>query len=51
MFFAATGLDGSNSGELQAYKNYVKGRITDLVASIKSTVDAAEVERGAARWI
>jgi uncharacterized lipoprotein YddW (UPF0748 family) len=46
MFNAATGLDGSNPANFQAYKAYVKGRITDLVASIKSTVDAAEISEG-----
>jgi uncharacterized lipoprotein YddW (UPF0748 family) len=43
MFTAATGLDGSNAANAAAYRNFVKGRITDLVAGIKSTVDAAEV--------
>ncbi len=46
MFFNATGLDGSNSANTTAYRNYVKGRITDLVASIKQTVDTAEVSTG-----
>jgi uncharacterized lipoprotein YddW (UPF0748 family) len=48
MFNAATGLDGSNPANFQAYKAYVKGRITDLVASIKGTVDAAEISEGRA---
>jgi len=43
MFNQATGLDGSNPANSSAYKNFIKGRITDLVASIKQTVDAAEV--------
>jgi uncharacterized lipoprotein YddW (UPF0748 family) len=52
MFFDHTlatggvGLDGANPANFAAYKNYVKGRITDLVRSIKSTVDAAEVSEG-----
>jgi len=46
MFFDATGLDAGNIANFGAYKNYVKGRITDLVASIKTTVDAAEVTSG-----
>nr|MBA3485314.1 family 10 glycosylhydrolase [Pirellulales bacterium] len=46
MFFDATGLDGANIANFGAYKNFVKGRITDLVASIKNTVDAAEVSSG-----
>lgn len=43
MFFDATGLDAGSSSNFAAYKNYITGRITDLVASIKDTVDAAEV--------
>ena len=43
MFQTATGLDAGNPANFQQYKSYVKNRITDLVASIKSTVDAAEV--------
>jgi len=43
MFMADEGLDGSDPGNATAYRNYVKGRITDLVASIKQTVDAAEL--------
>lgn len=46
MFQAATGLDASQQSNFTAYKNYVKGRITDLVASLKGTVDAAEVSTG-----
>lgn len=43
MFFNATGLDGSNPANAAAYRDYVKQRITDLVASVKQTVDAAEI--------
>jgi uncharacterized lipoprotein YddW (UPF0748 family) len=43
MFFEATGLDGGNSLYTTQYRNFVMNRITDLVASIKDTVDAAEV--------
>ncbi|MBN1853451.1 MAG: PEP-CTERM sorting domain-containing protein [Pirellulales bacterium] len=43
MFTAATGLDGSNPANVAAYRNFVEGRITDLVAGIKQTVDTAEV--------
>jgi len=43
MFLDATGLDGANPANFQPYKAYVKSRITDLVASIKNTVDAAEI--------
>jgi len=46
MFQQATGLDASNPGNFSAYKNYVKTRITDLVASIKQTVDTAEGNLG-----
>ncbi|HMO55183.1 MAG TPA: PAS domain S-box protein, partial [Tepidiformaceae bacterium] len=45
-FFEATGLDGSQQSNFAAYKSYITGRITDLVASIKQTVDAAEVATG-----
>ena len=44
MFFDASGgLDGSDPANDTEYRNYVKDRITDLVASIKQTVDAAEI--------
>ncbi len=46
MFLNATGLDGSNVANASAYRDYVKGRITDLVASVKQTVDTAEVSTG-----
>jgi uncharacterized lipoprotein YddW (UPF0748 family) len=46
MFQDATGLDAGNAANFQAYKSFVKNRITDLVGSIKSTVDAAEVSTG-----
>jgi len=46
MFFNATGLNGSNPANATAYRSFVMGRITDLVASIKDTVDAAEVSEG-----
>ena len=48
MFFNATGLDGSNPANEAAYKSYIESRITDLVASVKQTVDAAEVSTGRA---
>jgi hypothetical protein len=55
MFRAATdpdgpgpqpGLDAGNIANFGAYKNYITGRITDLVRSIKQTVDGAEVTTG-----
>jgi hypothetical protein len=46
IFQQATGLDGSNPANFASYKNFVKNRITDLVRSIKATVDAAEVSEG-----
>jgi hypothetical protein len=46
MFFDATGLDAGNIANFSAYKSYITGRITDLVGSIKQTVDAAEVATG-----
>jgi uncharacterized lipoprotein YddW (UPF0748 family) len=46
MFNAATGLDGSDVANFQAYKTFLTNRITDLVASIKQNVDALEVTEG-----
>ena len=47
MFLQASGgLDGSDPANFTEYKNYIKGRITDLVVSIKQTVDSAEVSTG-----
>jgi uncharacterized lipoprotein YddW (UPF0748 family) len=55
MFKAATdpdgpgpqqGLDAGNVANFSAYKNYITGRITDLVRSLKQTVDATEVTTG-----
>lgn len=43
MFFDQTGLDGANSGNASAYRNFVKTRITDLVAGVRLAVDAAEM--------
>ncbi len=40
------GLDAGNIANFSAYKSYITGRITDLVRSIKNTVDAAEVTTG-----
>jgi uncharacterized lipoprotein YddW (UPF0748 family) len=48
MFLDATGLNAGSSANFAAYKSYITGRITDLVASIKDTVDAAEVSEGRA---
>ena len=42
LFNQATGLDGSDAANATAYRDYIKDRVTDLVASIKSTVDTAE---------
>ncbi len=46
MFFDATGLDGSNVGNFQAYKTFLTNRITDLVTSIKQNVDGLEASEG-----
>lgn len=40
------GLDGSNPANEATYKEYIESRITDLVASVKQTVDAAELSTG-----
>jgi uncharacterized lipoprotein YddW (UPF0748 family) len=47
MFMNATGLDGGNATNAAAYRNFVMNRITDLVASIKQTVDSVEVGNAA----
>ena len=46
MFLAATGLDGANSANAAAYKNFIEQRITDLVGTLGNTVDAAETATG-----
>ncbi|TWT87483.1 hypothetical protein Mal64_30220 [Pseudobythopirellula maris] len=46
LFFQATGLDGSSFSNATAYRDWNQSRITDLVASVKQTVDAAEVSTG-----
>jgi uncharacterized lipoprotein YddW (UPF0748 family) len=47
MFMAATGLNGANAANAGAYRNFVTNRITDLVASIKQTVDTIETGNSA----
>ncbi|QDT69303.1 hypothetical protein MalM25_22390 [Planctomycetes bacterium MalM25] len=49
LYFDETGLDasdGSTFGKREAYRTWVQGRVTDLVASVGQTVDAAEVTEG-----
>lgn len=46
MFQAATGLDGSNSANAVAYREFLEGRITDLVGTLGNTVNAAETATG-----
>ena len=46
MFLAATGLDGANSANAAAYKNFIEQRITDLVGTLGTTVDAVETASG-----
>jgi uncharacterized lipoprotein YddW (UPF0748 family) len=46
MFFDATGLNGALSSNAAAYRNYIETRLTDLVASIKQTVDTVETAAG-----
>jgi uncharacterized lipoprotein YddW (UPF0748 family) len=46
LFFNATGLNGASPSNATAYRNYMKQRITDLVSSVKTTVDTAEVSSG-----
>ncbi len=43
---AYPGLDGSNPANFTEYKEFITTRITDLVGSIKQTVDAAEISEG-----
>jgi uncharacterized lipoprotein YddW (UPF0748 family) len=46
MFFDATGLNGASSSNASAYRNFIASRITDLVASLKTTIDTAETTTG-----
>jgi uncharacterized lipoprotein YddW (UPF0748 family) len=46
MFQQATGLNAGDIGNFGAYKQYITGRITDLVRSIKQTVDDVELSTG-----
>lgn len=46
LFDQATGLDGSNPANANAYRAYIKNRITDLVGSLKTTVDGVETSSG-----
>jgi uncharacterized lipoprotein YddW (UPF0748 family) len=46
MFADATGLDGSNSANAAVYRNFVKNRITDLVATLGNAVDDVETASG-----
>ncbi len=46
LFQQATGLNAANSANAAAYRTFIKNRITDLVGSLKSTIDQAEVTTG-----
>ncbi len=46
LFNQATGLDGTNPSNASAYRGFVKNRITDLVASVKDTVDDVKLTAG-----
>lgn len=46
MFNAATGLDATNPNNAPAYRNYIKDRVTDLVGSLKTSIDALETTAG-----
>lgn len=46
LFNQATGLDGSNPAHAPAYRTFIKDRITDLVGSLKTTVDGVETSTG-----
>ena len=56
LFQQATGLDALNPSNAFAYREYIADRITDLVGSVKNTVDTAEtvvgrtVDLSAAVW-
>jgi len=43
MFNLATGLDASNPTNAPAYRTYVKDRVTDLVGSLKTSIDSVEL--------
>lgn len=46
LFQQDTGLDASSSANAAAYRTYIKDRVTDLVGSVKNTIDAAEASSG-----
>ena len=46
LFNLATGLDASNPANASAYTNYIRDRITDLVGSLKTSVDSIESNTG-----
>lgn len=49
LYFDDTGLDasdGSTFGKRDAYRDWVRDRVTDLVSSVGQTVDAAELSEG-----
>ncbi|QDU90034.1 hypothetical protein Pla175_34330 [Pirellulimonas nuda] len=48
LFNQATGLDGTNPANAAAYRGFIKDRITDLVGSLKTTVDGVELASGRA---
>ncbi len=52
MFLAATGLDAANPANEAAYQQYIRGRITDLVGDIRTTIKAInpDVTYSAAVW-
>ena len=46
LFHTATGLDAAVPSNAAAYRNYITGRVTDLVGSIRGTVSNAESSTG-----
>ncbi len=49
LYFNETGQDGSDGSSFakrEAYRDWVQGKITDLVTSVGQTIDAAEVSEG-----
>lgn len=46
MFFQETGLDATNPANAGPYRTFIKDRVTDLVGSLKTSVDTVESNLG-----
>ncbi|WP_261342235.1 family 10 glycosylhydrolase [Aeoliella mucimassa] len=46
LFLDSSGLDAGNSRNSSTYRNFIKDRITDLVGSLKTSIDSVETNTG-----